>query len=128
MILRGLQGLKLRFLTQKKWYILSYHYIFKYWSGWRDSNPHGHPLDPKSSASANFATSAYLVTHPGLEPGTPWLKVMCSTNWANGSCHTFCVTLSLYYIFSKKTSDFAKFFKFFQNFFTNHLFLVLFSI
>ena len=26
------------------------------WSGRRDSNPHGHPLDPKSSASANFAT------------------------------------------------------------------------
>ena len=116
------------------------------WCGWRDLNPHGCPLDPKSSASANFATSAYsnhgikfiviclrlvsarltfgapirynrngdqgiiakrstfalanwlegalwrarlpisphpLVAHPGFEPGTPWLKVMCSTNWAN---------------------------------------------
>ena len=21
--------------------------------------------------------------HPGFEPGTPWLKVKCSTNWAN---------------------------------------------
>ena len=24
--------------------------------------------------------------HPGFEPGTPWLKVMCSTNWANIPC------------------------------------------
>ena len=27
-----------------------------------------------------------LVIHPGIEPGTPWLKVRCSTAWANESC------------------------------------------
>ena len=26
-----------------------------------------------------------LVHHQGLEPGTPWLRVRCSTNWANGA-------------------------------------------
>ena len=26
-----------------------------------------------------------LVSHEGLEPSTLWLKVRCSTNWANGS-------------------------------------------
>ena len=26
-----------------------------------------------------------VVHHQGLEPGTPWLRVRCSTNWANGS-------------------------------------------
>lgn len=30
-----------------------------YLCGRRDSNPHGCPLDPKSSASTNFATPAY---------------------------------------------------------------------
>ena len=27
----------------------------------------------------------FLVHHQGLEPGTPWLRVRCSTNWANGA-------------------------------------------
>ena len=27
-----------------------------------------------------------MVTHPRLERGTPWLRVRCSTNWANESC------------------------------------------
>ena len=40
-------------------------------------------LDPKSSASANFATSANMVLCEGLEPTTQWLRVTCSTNWAN---------------------------------------------
>ena len=26
-----------------------------------------------------------MVTHDGLEPSTPWLKVRCSTDWASGS-------------------------------------------
>ena len=48
-------------------------------------------LDPKSSAYTNFATLAKLllnfkmVSHTGIEPVTPWLKVKCSTDWANGS-------------------------------------------
>ena len=36
--------------------------------------PRRKTLDPKSSASANSATSAYiikLVAYPGIEPGTP---------------------------------------------------------
>ena len=59
--------------------------------GWRDLNPHGLPPDPKSGASANSATPAYYkkenkkVSHPRLERGTPWLKVRCSADWANGS-------------------------------------------
>ena len=32
---------------------------------------HPKALDPKSSASANSATPARLVAHPGIEPGTP---------------------------------------------------------
>ena len=28
---------------------------------------------------------AKVVHHQGLEPGTPWLRVRCSTNWANGA-------------------------------------------
>ena len=41
------------------------------WCAMRDLNPHGRPLDPKSSASANSANRAYLVTPPGIEPGLP---------------------------------------------------------
>ena len=26
-----------------------------------------------------------MVSHTGIEPVTPWLKVKCSTDWANGS-------------------------------------------
>lgn len=29
-----------------------------------------------------------LVHHQGFEPGTPWLRVRCSTNWANGAYRT----------------------------------------
>lgn len=29
------------------------------WCAWRDLNPHGRPLDPKSSVSANSTTGAY---------------------------------------------------------------------
>ena len=29
--------------------------------------------------------ASVLVHHQGLEPGTPWLRVRCSTNWANGA-------------------------------------------
>ncbi len=28
-----------------------------------------------------------MVIHPRLERGTPWLKVRCSTDWANGSTY-----------------------------------------
>ena len=37
-------------------------------------------LDPKSSASANSATPACLVSHGGFEPPTLWLKARCSTD------------------------------------------------
>lgn len=33
------------------------------WCGWRDSNPHGLPPEPKSGASTNFATSASEPKH-----------------------------------------------------------------
>ena len=32
-----------------------------------------------------FICSILMVSHTGIEPVTPWLKVMCSTDWANGS-------------------------------------------
>ena len=32
-----------------------------------------------------FMVKIKLVSHTGIEPVTPWLKVMCSTYWANGS-------------------------------------------
>ena len=32
----------------------------------------------------------FLVHHQGLEPGTPWLRVRCSTNWANGAYLSLC--------------------------------------
>ncbi len=38
---------------------------FRIWCGWRDLNPHGRPLDPKSSASANSATPAYIFINGG---------------------------------------------------------------
>ena len=41
------------------------------WCAMRDLNPHGRPLDPKSSASANSANRAYLVTPSGIEPELP---------------------------------------------------------
>ena len=28
---------------------------------------------------------SFVVHHQGLEPWTPWLRVRCSTNWANGA-------------------------------------------
>ena len=68
--------------------------------GWQESNLHGLPPDPKSGASASSATSACIhrenreslktgipihssMRHRGFEPRTTWLKVKCSTIWAN---------------------------------------------
>ena len=36
----------------------------------------------------------FLVHHQGLEPGTPWLRVRCSTNWANGAFFSRFITSS----------------------------------
>ena len=35
--------------------------------------------------SLNLLTNGPLVHHRGLEPRTHWLRVSCSTNWANGA-------------------------------------------
>ena len=40
--------------------------------------PTDEPLDPKSSASANFATLAIMVSQEGFEPPTPALEGRCS--------------------------------------------------
>ena len=50
---------------------------------------HHHGLEPgthwlRVSCSTNWANGA-LVIHPRFERGTPWLKVTCSAGWANGS-------------------------------------------
>ena len=34
---------------------------------------------------ASHSTCFSMVRHQGLEPWTPWLRVRCSTNWANGT-------------------------------------------
>ena len=75
--------------------VLPLHYtrmIFCFWCGRRDLNSYAcAALEPKSSASANSATpaicaaNAKMVTRRRFELRTPWLKVKCSTDWANGS-------------------------------------------
>ena len=39
----------------------------------------------RSTSSTDWAKEEYLVHHQGFEPGTHWLRVSCSTNWANGA-------------------------------------------
>ena len=39
----------------------------------------------KTKPAGTFCTCRFMVIHPGVEPGTPWLKVRCSTYWANES-------------------------------------------
>ena len=39
----------------------------------------------KSTACPSLLRIFKLLNHLGLEPRTPWLKVKCSTDWANGS-------------------------------------------
>ena len=34
-----------------------------------------------------------MVSHTGIEPVTPWLKVMCSTDWANGSYYSIVIKI-----------------------------------
>ncbi len=41
------------------------------WCAMRDLNPHGHPLDPKSSASANSANRASVKRSPALPKKNP---------------------------------------------------------
>ena len=36
--------------------------------------------------SSLTSQASFLVHHHGLEPWTHWLRVSCSTNWANGAC------------------------------------------
>ena len=48
------------------------------------------PTGQFSSARAGCPAPTFsLVRHQGFEPGTPWLRVRCSTNWANGA-YAFC--------------------------------------
>ena len=48
------------------------------------------PLLPAWEAGVlgHLTNGPQLVHHHGLEPWTPWLRVRCSTNWANGA-HLF---------------------------------------
>ena len=48
--------------------------------------PTSHLLEVKGDFSSSIAS--VVVHHQGLEPGTPWLRVRCSTNWANGAFHS----------------------------------------
>lgn len=55
----------------------------------------------------HWTTTANMVCPEGIEPSTPGLKVLCSTNWATG---TSLLTLILWYIFNQKKSVFWNFF------------------
>ena len=49
-----------------------------------------HGLEGRCSIQLSYRHIYFLffwlmVSHTGIEPVTPWLKVMCSTDWANGS-------------------------------------------
>ena len=88
---------------------LSYSPISLIWSGWRGSNPHSRLGRPElyhwatpawwligesnpcyrreRAVSWPLDQWAIMVIHPRLERGTPWLKVRCSTDWANGSSY-----------------------------------------
>ena len=58
--------------------------------------------------STHYSECLLVVHHQGLEPGTPWLRVRCSTNWANGAFrqHWILYTLrcALSILFFKKRS------------------------
>ena len=51
--------------------------------------------EPFESRCSLLCPSLVLVHHQGLEPGTPWLRVRCSTNWANGAFLSFQVPWKL---------------------------------
>ena len=38
--------------------------------------------------SHKYPCEITVVHHQGLEPWTPWLRVRCSTSWANGAYHS----------------------------------------
>ena len=54
-----------------------------------------------------------LVAHPGLEPGTPRLKVLCSTNWASGPN---ILNILIFFDFVKINLKFLDFFLSFDKF------------
>ena len=49
------------------------------------------PTSHTFGSSSSSTRLLILVHHQGFEPGTPWLRVRCSTNWANGAnCGKHC--------------------------------------
>ena len=59
-----------------------------------------------------------LVAHPGLEPGTPRLKVLCSTNWASGPN---ILNILIFFDFVKINLKFLDFFLSFDKFWQGDL-------
>ena len=66
---------------------------------------------------SNFK-SLVLVSHRGFEPRTTWLKVKCSTTWANdpSESHLLATAHIYYYIFFYLSIYFLKILLFFCNF------------
>ena len=58
---------------------------FRIWCGWRDLNPHAVRRQILSLVRLPIPPHPQMVSHRGFEPLTLWLKVRCSTSWANGS-------------------------------------------
>ena len=52
------------------------------------------PMPPWEGGVLTAWPTGHLVHHHGLEPGTHWLRVSCSTNWAKGA---FLMTLLDFY-------------------------------
>ena len=68
--------------------------------------------------NTKFTFSIYLVSYPRLERGTTWLKVKCSTTWANSPNNIHCNHNAsiYYYIFFTMSIFFLIFFIFFAIF------------
>ena len=61
------------------------------WRTGRDSNPR--PPAWQASILTSWTTSPHVVLAPGVEPGTHWLQISCSTNWATPAqtCKHYCL-------------------------------------
>ena len=56
-------------------------FLFFVFSSWKRAPLAEYPCE--QTKWQDFRLAICLVAHPGFEPGTPWLKVKCSTDWAS---------------------------------------------
>ena len=70
-------------------------------------------LDKNKKRNAMHSVFCFLVHLQGFEPGTHWLRVSCSTNWAKGALFTTCL------LYHKPFCLSIPFLKIFSHFFKN---------